>query len=122
MPTAQRRRMTGQRAGRLTGTVTAARAPLAITAGAARAPPRPPCPSPPTPHARLPQTQDNMIDRFDGRSLLDFYRDPPPHIKKRERTAQEQRLEEVPGRGCGLGGRRGKVPRTGAVAAGGGRS
>ncbi len=36
---------------------------------------------------------DNMIDRFDGRALLDFYRDPVP--SKRQKTADEQLLEEV---------------------------
>lgn len=42
--------------------------------------------------------QDNLIDRFDGRALLDFYRDPPPHLKNREKSSQEERLEDV--RGC----------------------
>ena len=36
---------------------------------------------------------DNMIDRFDGRALLDFYRDPVP--SKRQKTADEQMLDEV---------------------------
>lgn len=36
---------------------------------------------------------DNMIDRFDGRALLDFYRDPVP--SKRQRTADEQMLDEA---------------------------
>ena len=36
---------------------------------------------------------DNMIDRFDGRALLDFYRDPVP--SKRQKTADEQMLDEA---------------------------
>ena len=36
---------------------------------------------------------DNMIDRFDGRALLDFYREPLPI--KRQKTADEQMLDEV---------------------------
>jgi hypothetical protein len=35
-----------------------------------------------------------MIDRFDGRALLDFYRDPPPGSAAR-RSHQEERLQEV---------------------------
>ncbi len=42
-----------------------------------------------------PPGQDNLIDRFDGRALLDFYRDPPPHVKNRDKGHQEQRVEEV---------------------------
>lgn len=38
---------------------------------------------------------DNLIDRFDGRALLDFYRDPPPSVKNRARSHQEQRLDDV---------------------------
>lgn len=38
--------------------------------------------------------QDNMIDRFDGRALLDFYRDPVP--SKQRKTADEEMLDEVP--------------------------
>ncbi len=37
---------------------------------------------------------DNMIDRFDGRALLDFYKDPDPR-KKPEKTDEELELEEV---------------------------
>lgn len=36
---------------------------------------------------------DNMIDRFDGRALLDFYGDPVPI--KRQKTADEEMLDEV---------------------------
>ncbi|KAI8474034.1 MAG: alternative splicing regulator-domain-containing protein [Monoraphidium minutum] len=39
--------------------------------------------------------QDNLIDRFDGRALLDFYRDPPPGLARREKSHQEERLEEA---------------------------
>lgn len=35
-----------------------------------------------------------MIDRFDGRALLDFYKEPLP--TKRKKTADEELLEEVP--------------------------
>ncbi|KIY98229.1 splicing factor, arginine/serine-rich16 [Monoraphidium neglectum] len=38
--------------------------------------------------------QDNLIDRFDGRALLDFYRDPPPGARQ-EKTHQEERLDEL---------------------------
>jgi arginine/serine-rich splicing factor 16 len=41
--------------------------------------------------------QDNLIDRFDGRALLDFYRAPPPAANQREKTYQERKLEEVCG-------------------------
>ncbi|CAK0781024.1 hypothetical protein CVIRNUC_005260 [Coccomyxa viridis] len=37
---------------------------------------------------------DNMIDRFDGRALLDFYKDPDPR-KKPEKTDEELELEEL---------------------------
>lgn len=37
---------------------------------------------------------DNMIDRFDGRALLDFYKDPDPR-KKPEKTDEELELDEV---------------------------
>ena len=36
---------------------------------------------------------DNMIDRFDGRALLDFYKDPLPD--RQRKTADEQMLDEV---------------------------
>lgn len=51
-------------------------------------------------HTHTHRPQDNLIDRFDGRALLDFYREPPPGFKaRRERSHQEERLEEVrPGR------------------------
>ena len=39
--------------------------------------------------------QDNLIDRFDGRALLDFYRDPPAHRQQREKTHEEAKLDEV---------------------------
>ena len=38
---------------------------------------------------------DNMIDRFDGRALLDFYRDPDPRNKP-QKTDEELELDEVP--------------------------
>mmetsp|Transcript_27123 Transcript_27123/g.68964 ORF Transcript_27123/g.68964 Transcript_27123/m.68964 type:complete len:608 (-) Transcript_27123:43-1866(-) len=37
---------------------------------------------------------DNMIDRFDARALLDFYRDPPPNAQ-RQKTPQEEKLQEL---------------------------
>ena len=36
---------------------------------------------------------DNMIDRFDGRALLDFYKDPLP--RRQKKTEDELQLEEV---------------------------
>jgi hypothetical protein len=39
--------------------------------------------------------QDNLIDRFDGRALLDFYREPDARLKSRPRTTDELKLEEV---------------------------
>ena len=39
--------------------------------------------------------EDNLIDRFDGRALLDFYRDPVP--SRRQKTEEEQELLEVAG-------------------------
>lgn len=41
---------------------------------------------------------DTLIDRFDGRSLLDFYKDPDPAILRRNaanKTAQDIKLEDV---------------------------
>ena len=38
---------------------------------------------------------DNMIDRFDGRALLDFYKDPDPRNKPQKADDQLE-LEEVP--------------------------
>ena len=38
--------------------------------------------------------QDNLIDRFDGRALLDFYRDPVNRQAK-AKTEDELELEEV---------------------------
>ena len=37
--------------------------------------------------------EDNLIDRFDGRALLDFYREPLP--QRRQKTDEEEQLEEV---------------------------
>ena len=37
--------------------------------------------------------QDNLIDRFDGRALLDFYQEPPQ--VKRVKTDREKHLDEV---------------------------
>ncbi len=38
---------------------------------------------------------DNMIDRFDGRALLDFYREPDDSVRKRPKTEAQLELEEV---------------------------
>lgn len=38
---------------------------------------------------------DNLIDRFDGRALLDFYREPPPSSRRRPKTDDEAELDEV---------------------------
>ncbi len=38
---------------------------------------------------------ENMIDRFDGRALLDFYKDPDPR-NQAPKTDDELELEEVP--------------------------
>ena len=38
---------------------------------------------------------DNLIDRFDGRALLDFYREPPPASARRPKRDEEVELEEV---------------------------
>ncbi|PNH09620.1 CLK4-associating serine/arginine rich protein [Tetrabaena socialis] len=35
-----------------------------------------------------------LIDRFDGRALLDFYREPDPSAKGRPKSAQEHKLEQ----------------------------
>jgi arginine/serine-rich splicing factor 16 len=42
--------------------------------------------------------QDNLIDRFDGRALLDFYREPDARVLNRPKTSDELKLEEVSGR------------------------
>ena len=39
--------------------------------------------------------EDNLIDRFDGRALLDFYRDPVP--SRRQKSEEELELQEVAG-------------------------
>ena len=39
--------------------------------------------------------QDNMIDRFDGRALLDFYKEPDARMRNRAKTEDEIELEEV---------------------------
>lgn len=39
--------------------------------------------------------QDNLIDRFDGRALLDFYREPVTSKQARVKTEDELELEEV---------------------------
>ena len=44
---------------------------------------------------------ENMIDRFDGRSLLDFYREYDPEMR-RPKTGQEGKLEQVSSRGGSL--------------------
>ena len=38
--------------------------------------------------------EDNLIDRFDGRALLDFYREPDPR-SQRPKTEDELELEAV---------------------------
>ncbi len=39
---------------------------------------------------------ENLIDRFDARSLLDFYKDPPAGgQQQRQRTPQEEKLQQV---------------------------
>ena len=38
--------------------------------------------------------EDNLIDRFDGRALLDFYREPDPR-SRRPKTEDELELEAV---------------------------
>eukprot|EP00854_Cymbomonas_tetramitiformis_P019569 gene19569-23407_t len=37
---------------------------------------------------------DNLIDRFDGRALLDFYREPPKNRAPQQKTDEEEELEE----------------------------
>lgn len=39
--------------------------------------------------------QDNLIDRFDGRALLDFYREPVTSKQARAKTEDELELEEL---------------------------
>ena len=39
--------------------------------------------------------QDNLIDRFDGRALLDFYREPVIGRQTKHKTEDELELEEV---------------------------
>ncbi len=39
--------------------------------------------------------QDNLIDRFDGRALLDFYREPVTSKQTKVKTEDELELEEV---------------------------
>ena len=39
--------------------------------------------------------QDNLIDRFDGRALLDFYREPDAQAKRARKTEDELELDEV---------------------------
>ena len=38
--------------------------------------------------------QDNLIDRFDGRALLDFYQEPDKRAR-RQKTEDELEVEEV---------------------------
>lgn len=38
---------------------------------------------------------DNLVDRFDGRTLLDFYQEPSSHVLNRPKTDEETELEEV---------------------------
>ena len=38
---------------------------------------------------------DNLIDRFDGRALLDFYREPVVGRQAKSKTEDELELEEV---------------------------
>ena len=38
---------------------------------------------------------DNLIDRFDGRALLDFYREPVVSRQAKVKTEDELELEEV---------------------------
>lgn len=40
--------------------------------------------------------QDNLIDRFDGRALLDFYEEPDKSaLAKRTKSEEEAELDEV---------------------------
>ncbi|KAJ9527798.1 hypothetical protein QJQ45_000348 [Haematococcus lacustris] len=43
---------------------------------------------------------ENLIDRFDARSLLDFYRDPIATSVVRPKTSQEEKLHEVTQPSC----------------------
>lgn len=43
----------------------------------------------------IPWKPDVLIDRFDGRSMLDFYKDPDPSAWARPKTPQEEKLEQV---------------------------
>lgn len=55
--------------------------------------PRLPFPPPvPAPHY-------STIDRFDGRALLDFYKEPDPSVFNRPKAPNEERLELVRRRG-----------------------
>ena len=38
---------------------------------------------------------DNLIDRFDGRALLDMYREIPHGARQRQLSADDETLEEV---------------------------
>ncbi|KAK9815195.1 hypothetical protein WJX73_010573 [Symbiochloris irregularis] len=40
---------------------------------------------------------DNLIDRFDGRALLDFYKDPPPASRRKPQSEEELELEQLVG-------------------------
>lgn len=39
--------------------------------------------------------QDNLIDRFDARALLDFYKEPDARAHSKPKTEAEAELEEV---------------------------
>ena len=39
--------------------------------------------------------QDNLIDRFDGRALLDFYKEPDGHSRRQHKSEDEIELDEV---------------------------
>ncbi|MEW5308803.1 MAG: hypothetical protein WDW38_000734 [Sanguina aurantia] len=36
---------------------------------------------------------DHLIDRFDGRAMLDMYREPAPNLRDKPKTAEESKLE-----------------------------
>ena len=38
---------------------------------------------------------DIMIDRFDGRAMLDMYREPDEHMRTRPKTEEQLELDEV---------------------------
>lgn len=38
---------------------------------------------------------DSLIDRFDARSMLDFYKEPDPSLKDRPKKPEEEKLEQV---------------------------